>query len=91
MMYSTEYNEKGEIVKEYETNEYGDVEITYINEELKDVNTFELFRNVICSFKLELSVNKELYKKGLISKELYEKVADKILEKMKPFTEIIKV
>lgn len=90
MTYSMELNSNN-IVKEYETDEYGDAEITYIDEVLKDVNMFGLFTNVICSYKLELSINKELYDNGSISKELYEKVETKILERMKLFTTIIKV
>ncbi len=91
MTYSMELDSNNNIVKEYETDEYGNVEITYIDEAIKDVNTFGLFTNVICSYKLELSINKELYDNGSISKELYEKVETKILERMKPFTTIIKV
>lgn len=91
MTYSTEYDENGNVIKEYETDEYGNEEITYINEKIKDVNTFGLFTNIICSYKLELNINKQLYKKGSISKELYEKVENKLLERMKPLLEIIKV
>lgn len=91
MTYSTEYDEKGNIIKEYDTDEYGNIEITYIDELIKDINTFGLFTNVIYNYKLELSINKELYEKGVISKELYEKVLNKILEKMKPILAIIEV
>ena len=62
-----------------------------ISEAIKDINAVGLFTNIICSFKLELSINKELYEKGSISKELYEKVANIILERMKPFVAIMEV
>lgn len=91
MTYSTEYDENRKIIKEYDTDEYGNIEITYIDELIKDINTFGLFTSVIYNYKLELSINKELYEKGVISKELYEKVLNKILEKMKPILAIIEV
>ncbi len=91
MTYSTEYDESGNILKEYETDEYGNEEIIYIDEKIKDVNAFSLFRNIICSYKLELSINKQLYEKGFISKELYEKTENILLERMRPLLEIIEV
>ena len=57
MLYS-EYDENGKLIKEYEVDEYGNEEIIYIDEALKNVNTFGLFTNVICGYKLELSINK---------------------------------
>jgi len=36
-------------------------------------------------------MNKQLYKSGNISKELYEKVENIILEKMKPWENIMEV
>ena len=52
---------------------------------------FNIFKNVLCSYELELKINKELYEKGNISKELYEKVEKILLERIKPIAEIIKV
>lgn len=91
MTYSTEYDVNRNIFKEDETDEYENVEITYIDDVIKEINTFSLFSNIICSYKLELSINKELYEKGSISKELYEKVANIILKRMKPLLAIIEV
>lgn len=74
MSYYYELNEDNKVLKEYEEDEFGNVDITYIDEEIKDIKPFNLFRNVLCSYELELKINKELYDKGNISKELYEKV-----------------
>ncbi len=91
MVYSTEFDENGNIIKEYEVDEFGNMEVSYIDEKIKDVNQFNLFKNIICSYKLELSINKELYQKGCISKDLYEKVENKILERIQPLLKIIEV
>ena len=91
MSYSTEYDDEGNVLKEIYVDEYGNVEMTYIDEKIKDVNTFSLFTNIICSYKLELSINRQLYEKGSISKELYEKVEKVLLERMKPLLSIIEV
>ena len=91
MTYSTEYDESGNIIKEYETDEYGNEEITYIDETIKDINAFSLFTNIICSYKLEMNINKQLYEKKIISKELYEKVENILLERMKPLLAIMRV
>jgi hypothetical protein len=91
MSYYYELNEDNKVLKEYEEDEFGNVDITYIDEEIKDIKPFNLFRNVLCSYELELKINKELYDKGNISKELYEKVENILLERIKPIAEIIKV
>lgn len=91
MSYYYELNEDNKVMKEYEEDEFGNVDITYIDEEIKDIKPFNLFRNVLCSYELELKINKELYDKGNISKELYEKVENILLERIKPIAEIIKV
>ena len=91
MAYYYELNEDNKVLKEYEEDKYGNIDITYIDEEIKDIKPFNLFRNVLCSYRLELKINKELYDKGNISKELYEKVENILLERIKPIAEIIKV
>ena len=68
-----------------------DIYLSFLDEEIKDIKPFNLFRNVLCSYELELKINKELYDKGNISKELYEKVENILLERIKPIAEIIKV
>lgn len=91
MVYSMEIDSNGNIVKEYDVDEYGNINISYIDEALKDVDEYNLFRNLICHFKLQLTINKELYEKGKISKKLYEKVENIILERMQPLSAIMEV
>lgn len=91
MTYYYELDENDKVVKEYEEDEFGNIDITYIDETIKDMQPLNIFRNVLCSYELELKINKELYEKGNISKELYEKVEKTLLERIKPIAEIIKI
>lgn len=91
MTYYYELDENDKVVKEYEEDEFGNIDITYIDETIKDMQPLNIFRNVLCSYELELKINKELYEKGNISKELYEKVEKILLERIKPIAEIIKI
>ena len=91
MTYYYELDENDKVVKEYEEDEFGNIDITYIDETIKDMQPLNIFRNVLCSYELELKINKELYEKGNISKELYEKVEKILSERIKPIAEIIKV
>ena len=91
MAYYYELDENDKVVKEYEEDEFGNIDTTYIDETIKDMKLFNIFKNVLCSYELELKINKELYEKGNISKELYEKVEKILLERIKPIAEIIKV
>ncbi len=90
-MHIMEVDSNGNSIRDSYIDSYGNEEVLYENEELKEYSDFSLFRNVICSFKLELNMNRQLYKNGNISKELYEKVENIILEKMKPWERIIEV
>ena len=91
MAYYYELDENDKVVKEYEEDEFGNIDTTYIDETIKDMKPFNIFKNVLCSYELELKINKELYEKGNISKELYEKVEKTLLERIKPIAEIIKI
>lgn len=86
-----EVDNNGNSIKDSYVDEYGNEEVLYENEELKEYSDFGLFRSVICSFKLELNMNRRLYKNGSISKELYEKVENIILDEMKPWESIMEV
>ena len=90
-MHIMEVDSNGNSIKDSYVDKYGNEEILYKNEELEEYNDFGLFRSVICGFKLELNMNKQLYKSGNISKELYEKVENIILEKMKPWENILEI
>lgn len=89
MIYPMKTNDNGDIIKKYETDEYENINVSYIDETLKDVDEFNLFKNLMCYYKLQLSINKELYKQGQISKKLYEKVEDILLKRLKPISAII--
>lgn len=92
MSYTTEYDSEGNVIKDYSTDEYGNVDIYYISEELendKSLNIGKMFRQIVAGHKLQLSINKQLYESGNISKELYEIVEVKILERMSPFKKYI--
>ena len=91
MTYYYELDENDKVVKEYEEDEFGNIDITYIDETIKDMQPLNIFRNVLCSYELELKINKELYEKGNISKELYENLEKTLLERIKPIAEIIKI
>ncbi len=90
-MHIMEVDNNGNSIKDSYVDEYGNEEVLYENEELKEYSDFGLFRSVICSFKLELNMNRRLYKNGSISKELYEKVENIILDEMKPWESIMEV
>ncbi len=91
MSYVYEIDDNGKMIKEYEIDEYGNKEILYIDESIKDIKPFNLFSNVLSSYKLELKINEELYNKGNISKELYTKVADIILNKISTINNILNI
>ena len=82
-MHTMEVDNNGNNIKDSYVDMYGNEEVLY--EELKEYSDLGLFRSVICDFKLELNINKQLYENGSISKELYEKVENIILERMKPW------
>ncbi len=91
MEYLIEVNSNNEIVSEKEIDEFGNVNIEYFNEELdKEINGYQLFKNVKASYNIELNINKQLYENGNISKELYEKVENILLERLRIFNNIIK-
>ncbi len=90
-MHIMEVDKNGNSIKDSYVDEYGNEEVLYENEDLKEYSDFGLFRSVICNFKLELNMNRRLYKNGSISKELYEKVENIILDKMKPWESIMEV
>lgn len=90
-MHIMEIDNNGNSIKDSYVDEYGNEEVLYENEDLKEYSDFGLFRNVLCAFKLELNMNKQLYKNGSISKELYEKVENIILDRMKPWENIIEM
>lgn len=91
MQYVIEADSNKEIIKEYEVDEYGNVNMEYINEELdKKINGFQLFKSFQSSLQIELNINKQLYKNGSISKELYEKVENILLDRIKVFDNILK-
>ena len=90
-MHIMEVDNNGNSIKDSYVDEYGNEEVLYENEELKEYSDFGLFRSVIGSFKLELNMNRRLYKNGSISKELYEKVENIILDEMKPWESIMEV
>lgn len=91
MEYVIETNNNNEIVKEYEIDEFGNINMEYINEELdKKINGYQLFKSIKTNFEIELNVNKQMYESGNISKELYEKVENILLERLSIFNNIIK-
>lgn len=90
-MHIMEVDKNGNSIKDSYVDEYGNEEVLYENEDLKEYSDFGLFRSVICNLKLELNMNRRLYKNGSISKELYEKVENIILDKMKPWESIMEV
>lgn len=90
-MHKMEVDSNGNSIRDSYVDEYGNEEVLYENEELKEYSDFGLFRSIICGFKLELNMNRQLYKNGSISKELYEKVENIILERMKPWENIMEV
>ena len=91
MSYVYEIDNSGKTIKEYEIDKYGNKELIYIDESIKDIKPFNLFNSVLSSYKLELKINEELYNKGNISKELYIKVADIILSKISTINNILNI
>ena len=90
----TEYDEQDNVVKDYIVDEYGNINIYHISEELakdKSLNVGKLFNGVEASYRMELKMNKELYEQGIISNELYTKVESIILSKLRFFDNRIKV
>lgn len=91
MTYSSEIDKLGKTIKEYEIDKFGNEEISYIDENIEEFKPFDLFINVLNSYKLELQINEELYTDGNISKELYSKVTNVILNKISSLNKILNV
>ncbi len=90
--YTMEYDENGNVLKEVCTDEYGNEEVTYCVKEDTNDNNFEfsdVVKGLASEFKLQLTLNKTLYEDGIISKELYERIENLILERVKPFEKYI--
>lgn len=93
MSFVTEYDENENIIKEYAVDEYGNIDIDYVNKELNNdssINIGKIFKSVEASYRMELKLNKELYEQGIISKELHSKVENIILSKLKVFDNRVK-
>lgn len=52
---------------------------------ISENNEVDIHEALITRFKLELKINKELYESNNISKELYEKVENILLDRIRPF------
>lgn len=52
---------------------------------ISENNEVNIHEALITRFKLELKINKELYESNNISKELYEKVENILLDRIRPF------
>lgn len=86
MTFMSEYDENNNLIKESLIDKYGNEEVSYLNEDLdKKLNGIQLFKDLGTFYKLQLTINKQMYESGDISKELYNKVEDIILDRIKPF------
>lgn len=86
MTFMSEYDENNNLIKESLIDKYGNEEVSYLNEDLdKELNGIQLFKDLGTFYKLQLTINKQMYESGDISKELYNKVEDIILDRIKPF------
>lgn len=86
MTFMSEYDDNNNLIKESLIDKYGNEEVSYLNEDLdKELNGIQLFKYLGTFYKLQLTINKQMYESGDISKELYNKVEDIILDRIKPF------
>lgn len=86
MTFMSEYDDNNNLIKESLIDKYGNEEVSYLNEDLdKKLNGIQLFKDLGTFYKLQLTINKQMYESGDISKELYNKVEDIILDRIKPF------
>lgn len=86
MTFMSEYDDNNNLIKESLIDKYGNEEVSYLNEDLdKELNGIQLFKDLDTFYKLQLTINKQMYESGDISKELYNKVEDIILDRIKPF------
>ncbi|CCY47080.1 unknown [Firmicutes bacterium CAG:822] len=90
MTFMSEYDDNNNLIKESLIDKYGNEEVSYLNEDLdKELNGIQLFKDLGTFYKLQLTINKQMYESGDISKELYNKVEDIILDRIKPFQKYI--
>lgn len=89
MEYVDVINSDNKTVQSYSVNDFGDKEIIY-NELDEDIN-FNIFEALVSRFKLELRINKELFSNGYISKELYSKIENILLDRISPFAKHIEM
>lgn len=91
MEYVIEVDENKNILKETWIDEYGNEDVVYSedDERYKGFNFTETIKGVILNLKLQLRLNKTLYEESKISKELYEKIENLILERLQPFEKYI--
>lgn len=90
MNYLTEYDNKGNVIRKWNVDEFGNEEVEYnVLEEDSGFKLSETVGWIVSRFKLEISINKELYNNGSITKELYEKIQNILLERMTPFSKYI--
>ena len=86
MTFMSEHDDNNNLIKESLIDKYGNEEVSYLNEDLdKELNGIQLFKDLGTFYKLQLTINKQMYESGDISKELYNKVEDIILDRIKPF------
>ena len=84
MTFMSEYDDNNNLIKESLIDKYGNEEVSYLNEDLdKELNGIQLFKDLGTFYKLQLTINKQMYESGDISKELYNKVEDIILDRIK--------
>ena len=90
MTFMSEYDDNNNLIKESLIDKYGNEEVSYLNVDLdKELNGIQLFKDLGTFYKLQLTINKQMYESGDISKELYNKVEDIILDRIKPFQKYI--
>jgi len=93
MEITKKYNSVKVLMKDYIIDDYGNIDIYRISKELNEDNSLDinqLFSSVEASYRMELKINKELYKQGIISNELYLRVEAHILSKLSFFNNHLK-
>lgn len=93
MEITKKYNSVKVLMKDYIIDDYGNIDIYRISKELNEDNSLDinqLFSSVEASYRMELKINKELYKQGIISNELYLRVETHILSKLSFFNNHLK-
>ena len=80
MTFMSEYDDNNNLIKESLIDKYGNEEVSYLNEDLdKELNGIQLFKDLGTFYKLQLTINKQMYESGDISKELYNKPFQKYI------------